>query len=97
MVFPVTREVEEQYELKERKKLVVTTDGNSYAIATENPKVVTLIAEGDDLLVDTKEISDDSPKLFRNGSMVFTLKGKSTTIYAKAVTSQGNLYIVVFA
>ena len=87
---------EEQYELKERKALAVTTGGESYAITSSEPKVATLIADGCDMQVDTTTISADSPKLKDGFSMSLTLAGKATTIYAKAVSGSGTLYIVVF-
>ena len=88
--------MEEQYELVERKALAVTTGGESYAITSEEPKVATLIVDGCDMYVDTETISADSPKLVDGSSMSFTLKGLATTIYAKAVSGSGTLYIVVF-
>ena len=95
-VLPVTVSVEEQYQLQERKALSVDTGGQSYAIVTSEPKVVTLIADGADMQVDIQAISADSPKLVDGASLSFTLKGAATTIYAKAVTGSGTLYIMVF-
>ena len=88
---------EEQYELKERKALAVTTGGESHAITTDEPKVVALISDGADIQVDTTTISADSPKIKDGASFSFTLAGQATTIYAKAVSGSGTLYIVVFA
>jgi hypothetical protein len=95
--FPKVLGVEEQYEFKERKALSVDTTGTSYAITTSEPKVIILACENDDLYVDTKAISSDSPKLFKKTPLVWTLNGKATTIYAKAVTASGTLYLMVFA
>lgn len=88
--------VEEQYELVERKALSVDTGGQNYPIAVSEPKVVLLIADGCDMQVDTQDITTDSPKLVNKASLSFTLKGKGTTIYAKAVADSGTLYIAVF-
>lgn len=88
--------VEEQYELVERKALSVDTGGQNYAITTTEPKVVLLVGDGCDMQVDTTTISTDSPKLADRASLSFTLKGKATTIYAKAIADSGTLYIVVF-
>lgn len=87
---------EEQYELVERKALAVTTSGESFAITTTEPKVVTLIVDGCEMLLDNQTISADSPKLTDGVSLSMTLKGKPTTIYAKAVADSGTLYIMVF-
>jgi len=95
-VLPVTVSVEEQYQLQERKALSVDTGGQSYTITTSEPKVVTLIADGTDMQVDIQAITSDSPKLVDGASLSFTLKGAATTIYAKAVTGSGTLYIMVF-
>jgi len=95
-VVPAIVSVEEQYELVERKALSVDTGGQSYTITTTEPKVVTLIADGCDMQVDTQAISTDSPKLVDGASLSFTLKGAATTIYAKAVADSGTLYIMVF-
>jgi hypothetical protein len=94
-VYPIN--VEEQYELVERKALSVDTGGGSYAILTVNPKVLTVVAKGDDIIVDTKAIDSDSPMVLKSGALTFTLKGKPTTVYAKANASSGVLYIMVFA
>jgi len=94
-VAPASR-YEEQYELAERKALAVTMGGESYAITTTSPKVVTLIVDGCDMQVDTQTISADSPKLVDRASISFTLKGVATTIYAKAVSGSGTLYIAVY-
>lgn len=88
--------VEEQYQLVERKALAVTTGGEDYEIQESEPKVVTLIADGADMQVDTTTISTDSPKLVARASLSITLDGQATTIYAKAVTGSGTLYILVF-
>jgi len=89
--------VEEQYSLAERKALSVNVVGQSHTIVTVNPKVVCLIADGCDIYVDTAAIGADSPKLLNSGSISFTLKGATTTIYAKAVSGSGTLYITVYA
>ena len=87
---------EEQYELVERKALAVTTAGENYTITTSEPKVVTLIVDGCDMQVDNQAITVDSAKLTDGVSLSMTLKGKPTTIYAKAVSDSGTLYIMVF-
>lgn len=92
---PVTK-VEEQYELVERKALAVTTGGQNYPITTSEPKVVTLIVDGCDMQLDNQAITADSPKLTDGVSLSMTLKGEATTIYAKAVSDSGTLYIMVF-
>jgi len=96
IALPVTVSVEEQYELVERKALSVDTVGQSYTITTSEPKVATVIVDGTDMQVDTIPITADSPKMVDGASWSFTLKGKATTIYAKAVTGSGTLYITVF-
>lgn len=89
--------VEEQYQLVERKALAVTEAQSSHAIVTTEPKVVTLIADGCDMQVDTAAISADSPKIVDKASFSMTLKGVATTIYAKAGAGEtGTLYIAVF-
>jgi len=90
--------VEEQYQLQERKALAVTDVESSYTITTSEPKVVTLIADGCDMQVDTQAITGDSPKLVDGASLSMTLKGVATTIYAKApgAGDTGTLYIMVF-
>jgi len=88
--------VEEQYQLQERKALAVDTGGQNYPITTTSPKVVTLIADGCDMYIDTAAIGADSPKILNSASISFTLKGAATTIYAKAVSGSGTLYIMVY-
>lgn len=91
-----TVSVEEQYQLAERKALAVTTTENDYPITSDEPKVVTLIADGCDMQVDKVSITADSPKLIDRASLSMTLNGEATTIYAKAVSGSGTLYIMVF-
>lgn len=88
--------VEEQYQLRERKALAVDTSGQKYEVTTAKPKVVTLIVDGADMQVDTAAIGADSPKFIDGSSLSMTLKGAITTIYAKAVSGSGTLYIMVY-
>ncbi len=88
--------VEEQYELLERKALAVTVGGENHSIATSAPKVACVIVDGCDMQVDTQAITADSPKFLIGSSWSYTLKGVTTTIYAKAVAGTGTLYIMVF-
>lgn len=86
---------EEQYEWAERKALAVDTGGQSHTISVDSPKVAVLIVDGADMQVDTQTITADSPKLVSGATFSFTLKGAATTIYGKAVSGSGTLYIVV--
>jgi len=94
--FPSKMRVEEQYELKERKKLTVDTTGTSYTTTTTNPALAIIIVDGDDVQLDTSTISDDSPVIKDGGSLSITLGRKQTTFYAKAVNTSANVYILIF-
>ena len=88
--------VEEQYELVERKAIAVDVAGNSYALTTSEPKVASVVIKGCDMQVDTQAITTDSTEYLSGSSWSFTLKGKPTTIHAKATAGSGTLYIQVY-
>ena len=91
-----TVSVEEQYQLVEREALAIDTDGDSYAIVATSPKVACIIVKGCAMNVDIAAISADSPEFVDGGTFSFTLDGVATTIYAKAVSGSGTLFIMVF-
>ena len=91
-----TVSVEEQYQLVERKAIAISTSENSHAIVTTSPKVACIIVKGCDAQVDTQSIDADSPEFVDGASWSFTLDGEATTIYTKAPSGSGTLYIMVF-
>lgn len=97
ITMPTKLGVEEQYEIKERKALAITTSESSHTITTSNPKIAICIAKGCDMQADTASITVDSPPILDKSAFTFTLKGVATTIYGKALSGSGTLYIVVLA
>jgi hypothetical protein len=88
--------VEQEFEYSERRSFPTTTTPAYYDVQTTNPKIIRIIAEGDDHLVDfNDQISTDSPKIFKSTYQDFTAKGV-TRIWFQANATSGTIRILVF-
>ncbi len=98
---PAITRVREYYRIVARKRMdVKTTATEPYEIPyTADPKIILLIAWGDDIQVDfDKPVSEDSPPIADGGSLALAVEGVSK-IYAQSMTTDltapNGLYILV--